>query len=184
MRWLIRVVVGLVVLLAVLAAAGLVFLPRNVVVSRSVIIDAPAAIIWPYVSDLRRANDWSAWAKLDPDGTRYVYEGPETGVGQTLSWSSEHPNVGTGTQRVVAIDPGRSVETSLDFGDMGTADANLTLTPNNGSTEVTWGFRTDLGMNPITRWFGLFFDRWVGNDYEAGLANLKTLAEKQASQGG
>jgi len=184
MRWLLRIVVALVILLVALAAIGLIFLPRNVMVSRSVVIDAPPAIVWSYVSDLRRFNDWSAWARIDPEGTEYVFEGPEIGVGQIMRWSSAHENVGSGTQEVTAIDPGRSIETSLDFGEMGTAEANLTLTPNNGSTEVTWGFRTDLGINPVARWFGLFFDRWVGNDYEKGLANLKKLAEDQASQGG
>ena len=29
----------------------------------------------------------------------------------------------------------------------------------------------------LARYFGLLFDRWVGNDYEQGLANLKQFAE-------
>jgi len=48
---------------------------------------------------------------------------------------------------------------------------------------VTWGFDTDVteGQNLfgslMARYFGLLFDRWIGTDYEIGLANLKTLAE-------
>jgi uncharacterized protein YndB with AHSA1/START domain len=179
MRWIVRIVVALVVVIAVLAAVGLIFLPRNVSVSRSIVIDAPATAVWPYISDLRRFNDWSPWAAIDPEGTTYSYEGPETGVGQTMHWSSEHENVGSGTQKVVAVDPDRAIETTLDFGDMGTAEAGLTLTPDSDGTEVTWDFQTDLGMNPVARWFGLFFDKWVGNDYETGLARLKNLVEKQ-----
>jgi hypothetical protein len=34
-----------------------------------------------------------------------------------------------------------------------------------------------MGSNPLNRWFGLMMDRLVGPDFEAGLANLKRLAE-------
>jgi Polyketide cyclase / dehydrase and lipid transport len=187
MRWILRIVYGLVAIVVILALASYL-LPGTVVVSRSIVIDAPAKAIWPYVSDLKRYNDWQPWAAIDPDGTSYVFEGPDSGVGQIMHWTSEHKNVGSGTQKIVAIDPDRSVDTSLDFGDMGTAEASLTLTPvagtDDGRTEVTWGFKTDLGLNPIERWFGLMFDRWVGNDYEAGLKRLKSTAEAAAAKSG
>jgi hypothetical protein len=34
-----------------------------------------------------------------------------------------------------------------------------------------------MGGNPVNRWFGLFMDRLVGPDFEAGLGNLKRVAE-------
>jgi hypothetical protein len=34
-----------------------------------------------------------------------------------------------------------------------------------------------MGASPVYRWLGLFMDRLVGPDFEAGLANLKRLAE-------
>lgn len=184
MRWLIRIVVVLIVIALALAAIGLAILPRTVAVSRYAIIDAPPAEVWPFVSDLRRFNDWSPWAGYDPDGTTYVFEGPETGIGQTMRWSSDHPNVGSGTLTVVSYDPGRAVEMRLDFGQMGTAETTIVLIPSEGGTEVTWGFTTDLGTNPVARWFGLMFDRWVGNDYETGLANLKALVEETKDSAG
>ena len=50
-------------------------------------------------------------------------------------------------------------------------------------TRVTWGFDSDLVEGQgffgglLARYFGLFFDRWIGSDYEQGLANLKAYAE-------
>jgi hypothetical protein len=44
------------------------------------------------------------------------------------------------------------------------------------STEVTWSMETDLGYNPIARYFGLFFDKMIGDDFEKGLDNLNTIA--------
>ena len=42
------------------------------------------------------------------------------------------------------------------------------------------GMEGDLGRSPINRWFGLFMDRLVGPDFEAGLANLKRISEAPA----
>jgi carbon monoxide dehydrogenase subunit G len=184
MRWLIRIIAALVVIGVALAAIGLVFLPRNVAVSRSIVIDAPVDTVWPLVSDLKVLNEWQPWAEYDPEGTKYTYSGPDVGVGQTMTWSSEHPNVGSGRQEVIAMQPGESITSTLDFGEMGKAHATMVLNPDGEKTRVTWEFRTDLGMNPLTRWFGLMFDSWVGNDYEKGLQNLKALAEKKAASGG
>ena len=62
---------------------------------------------------------------------------------------------------------------------MGTADAVFSLEGFDGGTRITWGFTTDVGYNPMMRWMGLMFDKWIGADYEAGLASLKELAEKE-----
>jgi len=41
----------------------------------------------------------------------------------------------------------------------------------------------DLGRSPLNRWFGLFMDKLVGPDFEAGLANLKRLSEAARQDG-
>ena len=46
------------------------------------------------------------------------------------------------------------------------------------ATRVTWTMNGDMGGNPVYRWMGLFMDKMVGPDFDAGLANLKALAEK------
>ena len=95
------------------------------------------------------------------------------------SWTSEHPQVGTGSQEIVESTPNEWVSSVLDFGPMGTADAYFELAPDGGnSTEITWGFNMDAGLNPVERYMGLLMDRWVGGDYEAGLAKLKSVVER------
>ena len=42
---------------------------------------------------------------------------------------------------------------------------------------ITWVMNGNAGMNPVFRWFGLFMDKMVGPDFDAGLKNLKKLAE-------
>lgn len=164
------------VALVILAAAGAYLLPREVSVERTVRIDAPPEAIFPHVNSMQKTEAWSPWLERDPN-VELAYEGPEEGVGNKMSWRSDAPDVGVGTQVVTVSVPNERVETDLDFGAMGTATARFVLAPADEGTEVTWGFTTDLGMNPMARWMGLMMDRWVGADYETGLGNLKALVE-------
>ncbi len=54
----------------------------------------------------------------------------------------------------------------------------MRLTPDGSGTRVTWTNEGDMGANPVNRYFGLMMDRMVGPDFEAGLKNLKALAER------
>ena len=69
------------------------------------------------------------------------------------------------------------VRVSLDFGDMGNGNASFQLKPSGAGTRVIWEFNTDVGNNPLRRWMGLMFDRWIGKDYEEGLERLKKVVE-------
>ncbi len=177
MKWIKRIVLSLIVL--VLALVGISYLlPGKAEVSRSITIDAPPEAIFPYVNSMQETEQWSPWLHRDPE-TQLSYSGPASGVGNTLNWASDHPQVGTGSQEIVESVENQSVQTALDFGPMGTATASFTLQPEGGQTQVTWGFTSDLGLNPMTRWMGLMMDGWVGEDYERGLTNLKALVEGQ-----
>lgn len=166
---------GLAVLVIALIAIAFL-LPSEVAVSRSTLISAPAEDIFPHVNSMQATEAWSPWLSRDPNVV-LTYEGPETGVGNTLRWTSDEPSVGNGIQVIIASTPNERVETALDFGPQGLANAYFDLEPADEGTLVTWGFETKLGMNPIARWMGLMFDGWVGADYETGLANLKALVE-------
>ena len=78
--------------------------------------------------------------------------------------------------KITASEPGR-VETYLDFGRQGDANAYYTVSENGSRTTVVWGFDTEFRGNIIQRYFGLFMDKLVGASYEEGLAKLKTVVE-------
>lgn len=175
MKWILRAAGALAVLIVLLVAIAFV-LPRDVSVSRSIVVDAAPDKVWPHVSSLSATREWSPWMSLDPDMV-VTLSGPEEGVGNRMDWVSDEPNVGTGSQEIVAATENVRVDTALDFGSMGTANATILLEPSGDSTLITWSFETDMGMNPMARWMGLMMDRWVGADYEKGLTNLKQLVE-------
>ena len=167
---------GLVVLLGVVFIAGAYLLPRNVQVARSIDINAPADQVFQQVNSLKATQNWSPWLSLDPD-VALTFNDVETGVGSAMSWTSENPKVGSGAQEITASVENQSVTTALDFGDMGTANAEFLLKEADGITNITWTLDADMGNNPIGRWMGLKMDDWVGADYEKGLGNLKALVE-------
>jgi effector-binding domain-containing protein len=73
------------------------------------------------------------------------------------------------------------VQTHLDFGKQGTAEAYFELEAADGGTEITWSLDTEFGWDLVGRYFGLMMDRMIGAEYEKGLANLKQLAESMPS---
>ena len=175
MRILRNIIIGIVVIVGVLAGAAFL-LPRNVIVERSIAIDAPPEAVFPLVNSLERGKEWSPWLERDPE-TALTFGGAKEGVGATMEWASSDPQVGEGYQEITASVPNERVETALDFGTQGAAKAWFVLAADGGGTALTWGLDADMGNNPMGRWMGLMMDDWVGADYEKGLANIKSLAE-------
>ena len=173
---LIKRLVQFVLVIAVLLVAVAYLLPREVEVNRTATIAAPPEAVFEHVASLQKFSEWSPWGNIDPD-MKVSYSGPDMGVGNKMEWQSEHPNVGNGAQEITAIVENERVESALDFGEMGTALASFDLVKSGDGTEITWGLKSDMGNNPIGRWMGLMMDKWIGADYEKGLAALKAKVE-------
>ncbi len=172
-------VIGISLLLFLL---GGLLLPRYVHVERSIEIDRPVATVFVLLNGYKSFTSWSPWVARDPD-TQYEYSGPETGVGARMDWSGDPRLVGSGWQEITASEPYSMIRSQLDFDQQGKAEVYFQLTETHSGVHLTWGFDTDLDEGQaflgsiLTRYFGLFFDTWIGADYKQGLANLKVYAE-------
>ncbi|WP_078082926.1 SRPBCC family protein [Microbulbifer mangrovi] len=175
MRWILYILI----FLALLVLAGFLF-PRVATTERSVYIAEPPAVVFPYLNNFRNFNKWSPWYQIDPE-TEYTYEGFPEGNGAVMKWTSENPNVGTGSQTITASEPYSRIATDLDFGPQGKAKAEFRLQPQGSGTNVTWTFASEMGGSPIARWMGLLVSRMVGKSYEDGLQKLKTLVESESA---
>jgi uncharacterized protein YndB with AHSA1/START domain len=167
--------IAAVLLIAAFVIIGF-FLPKVATVERETTIAAAPETILGLADGFKRFNEWSPWASLDP-ATKYTYSGPERGVGARMEWSSENPDVGHGSQEIIAVEPGRSVTSALDLGMDTPTTTKMVLTPSDAGTRVTWTLTTDFSGSLVGRYFGLALDSMVGPDYEKGLAKLKALAE-------
>lgn len=173
-----RILIVLGALVMVFLFAGL-FLPRLVHVERSVVIKAPQEAVFDLVNGFEMFNDWSPWAGRDPEA-EYTFAGPKTGVGAVMAWKSDNPEVGSGRQEIIESERPRWVKTAYEFGKRGAAVATFALRAQGEETHITWGFDTDLGGNPVARYFGLVLDDMIGPAYERGLENLAELAESRS----
>ncbi|MEQ8711720.1 MAG: SRPBCC family protein [Cyclobacteriaceae bacterium] len=175
MKVLIKILLGLVIVVVLLAVVGFL-LPREVHMERSIAIDAQPNEIYQEINDFQNFNKWSPWAQIDPNA-KYDYSGPSSGVGAKMSWTSDHPDVGNGSQEIIESVANQKVTTVLLFDDFAPSYASFIIEPSGNGSTVTWTFDGDMGSNPIGRYFGLLMDGMLGPQYEEGLSNLKNMVE-------
>jgi uncharacterized protein YndB with AHSA1/START domain len=151
------------------------FLPSKFEVQRSVVIQAPPGKVYDLVSDPRTWAKWSVWNQRDPN-MHVTYSGPPFGQGAKWAWVSA--SEGSGSMEFVKVDPNRRIDYTLSFPEFGMKSAGeWQFEPQGTGTKVTWSNRGDVGANPLKHYLSWMMDRMVGPDFEAGLANLKKLAE-------
>jgi effector-binding domain-containing protein len=176
-----KVVLLALILLAAFIVTGYL-LPKRVHIERSTTVERPVTMMFELLNGYRYFNEWSPWVGRDPKA-EFVISGPESGVGARMSWAGDPQLVGSGWQEIVASRPYERIDFNLDFDAQGEAHTGFLLVPQGGATRITWFFDSDLtkGVNLLdsflARYFGLLFDRWIGGDYEQGLARLKQYAE-------
>jgi effector-binding domain-containing protein len=158
------------------------FLPHEVHVERQIDIQRPAATVFTVLNSYRGFQAWSPWSQRDPDAV-YEFSGPERGPGARMSWAGDPRLVGTGWQEIIDSQANSLVRMHLEFEQQGSADSYFRIDETAEGVRLTWGFDTDLQEGQgwfgglLARYFGLFFDSWIGSDYEAGLTRLKSLLE-------
>jgi uncharacterized protein YndB with AHSA1/START domain len=175
MRWLVRIAGGLVVVVVLVALAGF-FLPGTYRVERSAVISAPPERIYALVAAPKRWQEWSMWNRRDP-AMAMTFFGPAEGAGAGWSWDSK--TEGKGKMTFLTADPEKGFTYELYFPDFNsTSTGDIRFVRQGDATHVTWTNAGSVGRNPLMHYMALFMDRMVGPDFDAGLANLKTLAER------
>jgi hypothetical protein len=149
---------------------------RRRVGSLTVRVNASPDRIAALVDSSQGWSTWGVWYRRDPK-MKVTETGPARGAGAAWSWISE--SQGNGAMRLTEVQPGRMVAYELTIEGFDPSQGDVTLTPEGHATHVTWHMHGTMGPG-VARWFGLFMDRLVGPDFEAGLANLKALAETPA----
>lgn len=176
MRPMVRLTLGLVALIAIMA--GVAFgLPSHVIVKRDIVINAPESEVFPYLNNLHRFSDWSPWAARDRQ-MRTTFGGPEEGKGALLSWASQQRSVGSGSMEITASNLNRRIDLNVNLNGLEGTSFYL-LEPSGSGSKVIWGFGYETGTGPYKRWKGLMLDRFLGIDYRQGLAKLKDKVETE-----
>ena len=168
--------------IVVVAVAGILIYaatrPDTFRVQRSTTIKAPPEKIFALINDLYAWGAWSPYEKKDPAMKR-TFGGAPNGKGAVYEWDGDK-NVGKGRMEIIEAVPPSKVVIKLDFIKPfeGHNTAEFTLEPKGDGTTVTWAM---YGPSPLMmKVMGIFMnmDRMIGDDFAAGLANLKAVAEK------
>jgi hypothetical protein len=165
----------------VLIAGVLVFAavrPGTFSVQRTTSINATPDKIFPFIEDFNRWRLWSPYENKDPAMKRTV-SGAGSGKGAVYEWDG-NSQVGKGRIEITEASAPSRVTIKLDMIKPmeGHNIVNFTLEPRSGATQVTWTMRGSCTY--MAKVMGLFLDmdKMIGKDFEIGLANLKTQAER------
>ncbi|WP_445382451.1 SRPBCC family protein [Robiginitalea sp. IMCC43444] len=168
------IVIGVLVILTILYLIA----PSKYDISRSVEISRPAAEVFEYLKFLKNQDDWSPWARKDPN-MKKEFRGEDGSVGAVSFWEGNR-EVGSGEQEITAVYPGKRIESELRFLKpfKSVSDAYIEVEAlDEDRSRVRWGFS---GTNGFPMRFMMLFmsmDKMVGKDFEEGLSNLKGKLE-------
>ena len=172
-------IIGIIVALAIIAV--LIFAatkPDIFQLQRSATIKAPPEKIFAFINDFSRWGAWSPWEKKDPAMKR-TFGTNTSGMGAKYAWEG-NKDVGQGSMEITESVPSSRIAIKLDFLKPFETSNNVdfALEPKGNATNVTWRMQ---GPTPyFAKIIHVFvdMDKMVGKDFEAGLADLKTAAEK------
>jgi uncharacterized protein YndB with AHSA1/START domain len=167
--------------IGVAIAAVLIFAatqPDTFRVQRATTIKAPPERVFPLINDFQRWDAWSPWEKKDPAMKR-TFGTATSGKGAVYGWQG-NKDVGQGRMEIAESVAPSNVTIKLDFVEPWEAHnlVEFTLQPQGETTNITWAMHGP--MPYVSKLMSIFMDmdRMIGKDFEAGLANLKAVAEK------
>jgi effector-binding domain-containing protein len=167
------ILLGLGVLFMILGLIG----PKSYDASQSRFISAAPDQVWPYVSNLRKMQEWSPWAEKDP-AMVVDWNGEDGTVGSSQSWSG-NKEVGKGKQTLTLLEPNQKSEAELMFLEPfeNKATAYINLVDTTGGTKIVWGIRGDAPFMMRPMMLFMNFDKAMAADFKHGLDKLKTVVE-------
>jgi hypothetical protein len=170
-----------VIIAAVLAYAATQ--PDRFKVQRATTIKASADKIFPLINDMHTFNTWNPFDKKDPN-IKGSYSGPASGKG--ASYAFESSKSGTGNIEIVDTAPPSRVTMRLTMIKPLQADnrVDFTLEPQGDTTRVTWAMDGEVPFVGKVLHLIINMDKMVGQEFDAGLADLKALTEKATTPTG
>jgi hypothetical protein len=180
MRIIIIILIVILIIIALMLIAG-VFLKKEYLVKREVIINKPKSAVFDFIKLLKNQNQFSVWASIDPD-MKTEFKGTDGTPGFVSAWDSKDKNVGKGEQEILKIIDGEKVDyeirfikpfKSISFATM------QTLPVGENQTRVTWEFNGKMKYPMNLMLLFMNMEKMIGRDLNNGLQNLKTLLEKQ-----
>src|SRR6202045_905399 len=152
--------------------------PNTFSVQRATSVKAPPERIFPLINDFHQWGTWSPYENKDPAMKR-TYSGAASGKGAVYAWDG-NKNVGSGRMEILEASLPSKIVIKLDFFAPfeGHNTAEFTMLPQGDVTSLTWLMHGPATLMSRVMQVFMNIDKMVGKDFEAGLANIKTISEK------
>ncbi|RNL54103.1 SRPBCC family protein [Pedobacter jejuensis] len=174
-----KILLGIIVVLAIIILVGGMFLPKTYSVSRSSTINAPDSVIYKNIADFNEFYKWNPWAKMEPTA-KVSFAGTPEQPEHLYAWVGKE--IGSGQMKIIKVEPNKQVDIDLLFKEPfeSHADTKFDIQPEGNGNKVTWTMSGE--NNLISKWMCLIMggmDKMIGKDFESGLASLKEKSEKE-----
>lgn len=151
-------------------------LPASKTVERTATIIADQQTLYAMIASPREYQKFNPYRDTDPN-LKIEFMDIEEGIGAGFAFKGKE---GQGTQTVTALEENKMVTMLIDLGPMGKPVQTFTLSPAENGTRVVWSTKSEFGLNPMGRVFGLFLENMLGETYERGLKNMEKAATSAA----
>jgi hypothetical protein len=168
---------GLIFLLLIIP----LFIDGKYSIEREVTIQRPLEEVFGYIKYLKNQDNFSVWAKIDPN-MKKEYTGTDGTVGFVSAWDSENKDAGKGEQKIVNLIENKQIDYELHFIKPfeSTDQAYMTTAAVNDSvTTVKWGMKGEMKYPMNMMLLFMDMEKMLAPDFENGLSNLKSILEQK-----
>jgi len=171
-----ELLVSLLIVFVLVVVVG-ALLPAHGHLERAVEVSSPLRQIYDSVNTFRRYPEWSALRHIDPQ-TRFTLEGPESGVGARVKWTSAAQQVGDGNLEIKSSDVDSKVTMALTnawSGDNKTYTVTLVPSQNGKTVTIKWAYDAEYGWNLMSRYAGLYIHGEPASQIQNSLNNIAAM---------
>ena len=140
---------------------------------RTIVIKAPAEVVFNYVNDFKEWPKWDPWSEAFGD-MKIEYSGNDKGVGAKYNWSGEES--GEGNMEIVGSNSYTSIDQIINFVTPfeSSSDIYWKFEEVEGGTKVTWGMKGE--MEFFMRAIASTMDASMEKDLLRGLSKLDSIS--------
>jgi hypothetical protein len=148
-------------------------IPSRVIVSRGVVINKTASLVFAEISDLHNWKHWQPVFKADSAKINFIEN--NTGKVDSCEW------VSNGKKNIIHITARAENQITAMLGREGENEVTNVISilplPDSNRVQVEWKSLTKLKWYPWEKFYGIFVEKITGPGYEDALNSLKSYAE-------
>ena len=177
MTRLIEMLISLAIVAVLFLVVGLV-LPSSRHLSEQVETNRKMTIVYDTLNSFRRFKDWNPLVLRDPR-MKVQFSGPVSGVGATMTYDSEHPQLGQGSYKIVGSEPNQSVTYAIENPQRGSEKQTKFIFRPTGhagrNVQIIQTYDVNYGWDLLGRYAGMYVRSHVGDDMKMGLQRLTNM---------